>query len=139
VSQRMTLAGASRSQNNLLYERSPADVARYPRLVGNWEVDLTSGWPVTREQRGSVELVRSSHEYTGDFESSEEASCCPDFGVTTRALCVAPPVPHWLSSQERKLSQESVAPTSMNAGKDDRSTAPPHPNAGCNRRCLIVS
>jgi hypothetical protein len=36
-----------------------------------------------REQRGSVELVRSSNECIGDFESTEEALCCPDFRVTT--------------------------------------------------------
>ena len=41
----------------------------------------------TREQRGNVELVRSSNECTGDFESTEEAFCCPDFRVTTCALC----------------------------------------------------
>jgi RNA polymerase sigma-70 factor (ECF subfamily) len=46
---------------------------------------------VTREQRGSVELVRSSNECIGDFESTEEAFCCPDFRVTTRALCIDPP------------------------------------------------
>src|SRR5580704_5371905 len=47
--------------------------------------------PVTREQRGSVELVRSSNECIGDFESTEEAFCCPDFRVTTWALCIDPP------------------------------------------------
>src|SRR5580704_18592189 len=47
--------------------------------------------PVTREQRGSVELVRSSNECIGDFESAEEAFCCPDFRVTTWALCIDPP------------------------------------------------
>src|SRR5580692_7062399 len=47
--------------------------------------------PVTREQRGSVELVRSSNECIGDFESTEEAFCCPDFRVTTWALCIHPP------------------------------------------------
>jgi RNA polymerase sigma-70 factor, ECF subfamily len=46
---------------------------------------------VTREQRGSVELVRSSNECIGDFESTEEAFCCPDFKVTTWALCIDPP------------------------------------------------
>jgi len=46
---------------------------------------------VTREQRGSVELVRSSNECIGDFESTEEAFCCPDFRATTGALCVDPP------------------------------------------------
>jgi len=46
---------------------------------------------VTREQRGSVELVRSSNECIGDFESTEEAFCCPDFRVTTWALCIDPP------------------------------------------------
>jgi RNA polymerase sigma-70 factor (ECF subfamily) len=45
----------------------------------------------TREQRGSVELVRSSNERIGDFESTEEAFCCPDFKVTTWALCIDPP------------------------------------------------
>jgi hypothetical protein len=46
---------------------------------------------VTREQRGSVELLRSSQECVGDFESPEEAFCCPDFRVTTWALCIDPP------------------------------------------------
>jgi RNA polymerase sigma-70 factor (ECF subfamily) len=46
---------------------------------------------VTREHRGSVELVRSSDECIGDFESTEEAFCCPDFRVTTWALCIDPP------------------------------------------------
>ena len=45
----------------------------------------------TQEQRGSVELVRNSTESTGDFESTEEAFCCPDFRVTTWALCIDPP------------------------------------------------
>ena len=45
----------------------------------------------TREQRGSVELVRSSNECIGDFESTEEAFCCPDFRVKTWALCIDPP------------------------------------------------
>ena len=36
---------------------------------------------MTREHRGSVELVRSSNECLGDFESIEEAFCCPDFRV----------------------------------------------------------
>jgi len=44
---------------------------------------------VTREQRG--ELVRSSNECIGDFESTEEAFCCPDFRVPTWALCIDPP------------------------------------------------
>src|SRR5580704_5588816 len=48
--------------------------------------------PVTREQRGSVELVRSSNECIGDFESTEEAFCCPDFRVTTWALCIDQPL-----------------------------------------------
>src|SRR6266478_8456204 len=51
----------------------------------------TSGLLVTREHRGSVELVRSSNEYIGDFESTEEAFCCPDFRVATWALCTDPP------------------------------------------------
>ncbi len=41
---------------------------------------------MTREHRGSVELVRSSNECIGDFESTEEAFCCPDFTVTTWPL-----------------------------------------------------
>jgi hypothetical protein len=52
---------------------------------------ITSGLPVTREQRGSVELVQSSNECIGYFESTEEAFCCPDFRVTTWALCIDPP------------------------------------------------
>jgi hypothetical protein len=36
---------------------------------------------MTRWQRGSVELVRSSNECIGDFELTEEAFCCPDFRV----------------------------------------------------------
>jgi RNA polymerase sigma-70 factor, ECF subfamily len=43
------------------------------------------------QQRGSVELVRCSNECIGDFESTEEAFCCPDFRVTTWALCIDPP------------------------------------------------
>ncbi len=46
---------------------------------------------MTREQRGSVELVRSSNECIGDFESTEEAFCCQDFRVTTWAICIDPP------------------------------------------------
>jgi RNA polymerase sigma-70 factor (ECF subfamily) len=46
---------------------------------------------VTREERGSVELVRSLNECIGDFESTEEAFCCPDFRITTWALCIDPP------------------------------------------------
>jgi RNA polymerase sigma-70 factor (ECF subfamily) len=46
---------------------------------------------VTREQRGGVVLVRSSNECMGDFASTEEAFCCPDFRVTTWALCIDPP------------------------------------------------
>jgi RNA polymerase sigma-70 factor (ECF subfamily) len=45
----------------------------------------------TREQRGSVELVRSSNEFIGDLETTEEAFCCPDFKVMTWALCIDPP------------------------------------------------
>jgi len=45
----------------------------------------------SREQRGSVELVRSSNECIGDFDSTEEAFCCPDFRVTTWALRIDPP------------------------------------------------
>ena len=44
-----------------------------------------------REQGGRVELVRSSNECIGDFESSEEAFRCPDFRVATWALCIDPP------------------------------------------------
>ncbi len=46
---------------------------------------------MTREHRGSFELVRSSNECIGDFESTEEAFCCPDFRVTTWALCIDQP------------------------------------------------
>src|SRR5208283_4542231 len=46
---------------------------------------------VTREQPGSVQLLRSSNECIGDFESTEEAFCCPDFRVPTWALCIDPP------------------------------------------------
>src|SRR6202051_1217678 len=52
---------------------------------------ITSGLPVTREQRGSVELVRSSNECIGYSESTEKALCCPDFRVTIWALCIDPP------------------------------------------------
>src|SRR5580692_10275665 len=47
--------------------------------------------PVTREQRGSVELVGGSNKCIVDFESTEEAFCCPDFRVTTWALCIGSP------------------------------------------------
>jgi len=43
---------------------------------------------VNREQRGRVELVRTSNECIGDFESTEEALCCPNFRVTGGALCI---------------------------------------------------
>lgn len=46
---------------------------------------------MNREQRRSVALVRSSNECIGDFESTEEALCCPDFRVTTWALGIDPP------------------------------------------------
>jgi RNA polymerase sigma-70 factor, ECF subfamily len=46
---------------------------------------------VTREQRGSVELVRSSNECIADFELTGEAFCCPDLRVTTWTLCIDPP------------------------------------------------
>ena len=46
---------------------------------------------MTREHRGRVELVRSSNGCIGDFESTEEAFCCPDFRVTTWALRIDPP------------------------------------------------
>jgi RNA polymerase sigma-70 factor (ECF subfamily) len=36
-------------------------------------------------------FVRSSNECIGDFESTEEAFCCPDFRITTWALCIDPP------------------------------------------------
>jgi hypothetical protein len=39
------------------------------------------------QQRVSVEPVRSSNECIGEFESTEEAFCRPDFKVTTWALC----------------------------------------------------
>jgi RNA polymerase sigma-70 factor (ECF subfamily) len=52
---------------------------------------ITSGLLVTPEQRGSVELVRSSNDRMGDFAATEDAFCFPGFRVTTWALCVAPP------------------------------------------------
>src|SRR5262249_5334637 len=53
--------------------------------------DYNAGEIVNREQRGSVELGRSSSECIGDFESTEESFSCPDFRVTTWALCIDPP------------------------------------------------
>src|SRR6266436_5873920 len=44
-----------------------------------------------RAKRRRVELVRSSNECIGDFESTEKAFCCPDFRAATWALCVDPP------------------------------------------------
>jgi RNA polymerase sigma-70 factor, ECF subfamily len=41
--------------------------------------------------QAAIELVRSSNECIGDFESTEEASCCPDFRVTPLALGIDPP------------------------------------------------
>jgi RNA polymerase sigma-70 factor (ECF subfamily) len=38
-----------------------------------------------------VRLRDSSDECIGDFASTEEAFCCPDFRVTTWALCIDPP------------------------------------------------
>ena len=52
---------------------------------------ITSGQPLTREQRGSAELVRSSNECIGDFDSTEEAFYCPDFRLTAWTLCIDPP------------------------------------------------
>jgi RNA polymerase sigma-70 factor (ECF subfamily) len=52
---------------------------------------ITSGLLVTPEQRGSVELVRSSNDRMGDFAATEDAFCFPGFRVTTWALCVDPP------------------------------------------------
>jgi RNA polymerase sigma-70 factor (ECF subfamily) len=46
---------------------------------------------VTPEQRGSVELARSSNDRTGDFEATEEASCFPGFRVRAAALRIDPP------------------------------------------------
>ena len=46
---------------------------------------------MTREQHGSVELVRISNECIGDLESTEEALCCPDFRITTWAPRIEPP------------------------------------------------
>src|SRR5271170_7409804 len=37
-----------------------------------------------------VRLRDSSDECIGDFASTEEAFCCPDFRVTTWALCIDP-------------------------------------------------
>jgi transposase len=37
---------------------------------------------------------RSSNECIGHFESAGEAFCCPDFRVTTWALCIDPPLPN---------------------------------------------
>jgi len=42
-------------------------------------------------KRRRVELVRSSNECIGDFESTEEAFCCPDFRAATWALCIDSP------------------------------------------------
>src|SRR5258706_10890261 len=42
-------------------------------------------------KRRRVELVRSSNECIGDFESTGEAFCGPDFRVPTWALCIDPP------------------------------------------------
>jgi hypothetical protein len=39
--------------------------------------------PLVNESNAVVELVRSSNECIDDFESTEEALCCPDFSVTT--------------------------------------------------------
>jgi hypothetical protein len=38
---------------------------------------ITSGLLVTPEQRGSVELVRSSNDRMGDFAATEDAFCFP--------------------------------------------------------------
>lgn len=47
---------------------------------------ITSGFLVTQEQRGSVELLRSSNESLSNFESTEEACCCPDFESRPRHI-----------------------------------------------------
>src|SRR5450755_755198 len=50
------------------------------------------------EQAGPEIWPSRTHAQTGqglagyrDFESTEEACCCPDFTVTTWALCIDPP------------------------------------------------
>jgi len=65
------------------------DDASSPRnlILTVWLCGSTSGLLVTREQRGNVELVWISKGCIGDLESTEEAFCCPDFRVTTWALC----------------------------------------------------
>ena len=38
-----------------------------------------------------LSLYEAQMSASGDFESTEEAFCCPDFRVTTWALCIDPP------------------------------------------------
>jgi hypothetical protein len=42
---------------------------------------------VSRKHRDGVELVRSSNECIGDFESTEKAFCYPDFQTHAWAFC----------------------------------------------------
>ena len=77
---------AAQTTTHLINASSPRSLILTISLCGS-----TSGLLVTQEHRGSVELVRSSNECIGDFESTEEAFCCPDFRVTTWALCIDPP------------------------------------------------
>jgi len=66
-----------------------------------------------------VRLRDSSDECIGDFASTEEAFCCPDFRVTTWALCIDPPVAQlirrsWFAKvvvmSERVMSERSTEP-----------------------------
>jgi RNA polymerase sigma-70 factor (ECF subfamily) len=47
---------------------------------------------IDSDKSASVEgSSNGAYECIGDFESTEEAFCCPDFTVTTWALCIDPP------------------------------------------------
>jgi RNA polymerase sigma-70 factor (ECF subfamily) len=62
-------------------------------------------------------LYEAPNECIGDFESTEEAFCCPDFRVATWALCVDPPLAklirgRWFAKvvvmSERVMSERST-------------------------------
>jgi hypothetical protein len=59
-----------------------------PRIV---RPEIVVGW---HRARGGLNRTaqRSSNECVGDPESTEKAFYCPDFRVTTWALCIDPPL-----------------------------------------------
>jgi len=52
---------------------------------------VTSGLPWLGSKTEEGWVCTKLNEYIGDFESTEEAFCCPDFRVTTWVLYIDPP------------------------------------------------